>query len=374
MGKDERRADNPFQRLWRNLGLGSGEKGWSPFADAEALTERRALLARIAAFLVEHDLPITPFTLVTAHDCVTRENARLAGLVVDRVAKGLPLDLGWLEQALRSPAQDRASELMVDLLRHLRESIAAFDRTTTDALRASDDFTGAIKTQLAEIEQAGADSAMVRNLADVTEAMLGEASRLHAELAESRQRTDELQSTLAEVQRVADEDHLTGLANRRAFEHRFGQALHHANEAREALCLGVVDIDHFKRVNDSHGHAAGDRVLKVVADMLDGLSDAGCFVARLGGEEFGILFPAREPAQAFTLLDAARIEMAERRLVNRTNDRPFGMISFSGGIADVIASGDLTQAFRAADRALYVAKAAGRNRVVLADQAWSLAV
>ena len=375
MGKhDHRRAENPFQRLWHRLGLGSDD---GPAQDVAALAQklsaRRALLARLAALLIDHDLPITPFTLVMAHDCVTGANPRLAGLLVQRIAAGLPVDLAWLEQALRHPAQDMATEQLITLLCHVRESLTAFDRSTHGAMQASGDFAETLQVHLADMAKAGTDKALVRNLAEAAKAMLGQASQLHAELAASRARTAELQSTLEQVQRVADEDHLTGLANRRAFERQFALALDTARSSAAPLCVAVVDIDHFKRINDRHGHTAGDRVLKVVAETIGTLRDAGCFVGRIGGEEFGVLFPGRSPGQALALLNSARTRMAERRLINRTTDIPFGPVTFSGGIADAVACGDLESALTAADSALYAAKGAGRNRVMLTDRAWPVA-
>jgi len=374
MGKHERRAESPFQRLWNRLGLGpDGTDPADRAGTAEILSMRRAVLSRVAALLIDHDLPITPFTLVMAHDCITGANPRLEALLVQRVAAGLPVDLAWLEQALRHPAQDIATEQLVTLLCHVRESLTAFDRSTHGAMQASGDFADTLQNHLAEMTKAGADKALVRSLAEATKAMLVQASQLHAELDASRKRTAELQSTLEQVQRTADEDHLTGLATRRAFERQFAQALESARVHATPLCVAVVDIDHFKRINDRHGHTAGDRVLKVVAETIGSLRDAGCVLGRIGGEEFAVLFPNQSPGQALALLNSARTRLAERRLINRTNDMPFGPVTFSGGIADAVACGDLETAMTAADGALYAAKGAGRNRVMLTDRAWPAA-
>jgi diguanylate cyclase len=138
--------------------------------------------------------------------------------------------------------------------------------------------------------------------------------------------------------------------------------------AKEGLCVAFVDIDHFKRVNDTHGHPAGDRVLKFVGETLNRIADARCFVARHGGEEFAIIWRHHPVDKAWKKLDAAREEIAERRLINRANDTPFGKITFSGGIADVFAYADKSAALKAADEALYLAKQSGRNRVLRAGE------
>ena len=126
------------------------------------------------------------------------------------------------------------------------------------------------------------------------------------------------------------------------------------------------DIDHFKRINDDHGHEAGDRVLRLVAEMLAQVSDDRCHVARHGGEEFVVLLRGQSPQQALDRLDKVRSELAQRRLVNRANDSPFGQVTFSAGVAEVFAYPDPRAALQAADAALYRAKQEGRNLILLA--------
>ena len=136
----------------------------------------------------------------------------------------------------------------------------------------------------------------------------------------------------------------------------------------EPLCVAFCDIDHFKLVNDTHGHEAGDRILCVVAKTLSQISGEKCHIARHGGEEFVMLFRGSSTEEAHQLLDDARAELAARKLVNRRTEQPFGQVTFSGGIADVFAYPDARLALAAADEALYRAKEAGRNRITLAKK------
>jgi diguanylate cyclase len=184
-----------------------------------------------------------------------------------------------------------ATEQLITLLPCARKP-HRIRRSTHGAMQASGDFADTLQVHLADMARP-APTRRWSATAEAAKAMLGQASQLHAELAASRARTAELQSTLEQVQRVADEDHLTGLANRRAFERQFALALDTARSSAAPLCVAVVDIDHFKRINDRHGHTAGDRVLKVVAETIGTLRDAGCFVGRIGGEE--LLLPGRSP-------------------------------------------------------------------------------
>ena len=179
----------------------------------------------------------------------------------------------------------------------------------------------------------------------------------------SEAQTRSLKRRLDEARRSAEEDHLTGLPNRRAFEARFEQEYREAFAAADPLCIAFCDIDNFKAINDTHGHEAGDRVLKVVAESLARISDDRCHVARHGGEEFVLLFRDQSLVQASARLDKLRENLAERRLVNRATEQPFGQITFSGGVADAFAYPDRRTALKAADAALYRAKQSGRNRI-----------
>jgi len=138
-----------------------------------------------------------------------------------------------------------------------------------------------------------------------------------------------------------------------------------AKRTGKPLAVAFCDIDHFKAINDGHGHATGDRVLCFVADLLMRASGNRCHVARHGGEEFVMLFPGMAPEQALVIVDAARASLGERRLVNRDNGVSLPPVTFSAGIADVMLFAEPGEALSAADAALYAAKQGGRDRVML---------
>jgi diguanylate cyclase len=182
----------------------------------------------------------------------------------------------------------------------------------------------------------------------------------------SQAETDRLRADLEQARREADIDCLTGLPNRRAFEREYLRAVENARADGSPLHVAICDIDRFKSVNDRFGHEAGDGLLRAVASMLGECATDGCFVARHGGEEFVLLLrgPSREDSVA--RVDAVRAALAARRFISRRNRLPIGTISFSAGMADVLAEADSRSALARADAALYRAKESGRNRVVCA--------
>ncbi len=155
-------------------------------------------------------------------------------------------------------------------------------------------------------------------------------------------------------------DALTGLANRSRFDELIeGAFAQHTQGA--PLALLVIDVDHFKRVNDEHGHVTGDRVLQRVADQLRRALQRPQQACRYGGEEFAILLPRTDLARACEIAEALRRDVAA--------DRREPAVSISIGVACTAGArhADPRALFRAADEALYAAKRGGRNRVVAAE-------
>ncbi|CAN5701263.1 hypothetical protein BH11PSE6_BH11PSE6_18670 [soil metagenome] len=168
-----------------------------------------------------------------------------------------------------------------------------------------------------------------------------------------------------ELHRAANTDQLTGLLNRRAFRHKVKDALGQIRADRP-VTLGLLDLDYFKRVNDTHGHAAGDAALMMLADLLRENLRPGDSIGRLGGEEFGLLL------RGLTLAEA---EIVCQRLCRKLAERPVPglappvLITASMGLRALASGATIDDAFHAADIALYAAKAAGRNRIEIAPGA-----
>jgi diguanylate cyclase (GGDEF)-like protein len=200
---------------------------------------------------------------------------------------------------------------------------------------------------------------------DVTEQQERQAAveRLNGRLAEQVEVIERLRAVLAEE---AVRDPLTGLHNRRHLDRALDADL--ARRPRTGqLALLVVDIDHFKRVNDRFGHAAGDRVLTTVAGTLSAAVRDGDTAARLGGEEFVVVLPGAGREQALARAEQVRREVAAAR--HLLDGETVG-VTVSIGVAVCPAVGaSRDELLGAADRALYSAKAAGRDRVLAADPA-----
>ncbi|WP_323752148.1 diguanylate cyclase [Marinobacter sp.] len=173
--------------------------------------------------------------------------------------------------------------------------------------------------------------------------------------------SEQMQEQIRRERARAMTDLLTQLPNREAWQERLHFEYNRWQRYGHPLTVSVVDIDLFKRINDTYGHKAGDRVLQLVARELQGRLRATDFIARIGGEEFALLLPETGMGEALAVMDKLRGYV--ENLPFHFGGNPVS-ITFSSGLASFVLGDSEDQAFERADRALYRAKATGRNRVV----------
>ena len=172
-----------------------------------------------------------------------------------------------------------------------------------------------------------------------------------------------IKQELDEYKHIANTDALTKLPNRRAFDERLAD-IYNDTKPLAPTALFIMDIDHFKRVNDTYGHAVGDQVLGLVAAILKAALRKDAFAARIGGEEFAIVVPGHKPQATQDMADALRLMIARTPLKNPKTGASYGKISVSLGLCLSDQALDPFDFYHKADIALYGAKAGGRNRMM----------
>ena len=186
----------------------------------------------------------------------------------------------------------------------------------------------------------------------------------HARLLESEEELLESRRMLEIATRV---DPLTGVGNRRAFDQALDREWRRAYRLQESLGLLMIDIDYFKRMNDTYGHQRGDECLTQVAAVLQrSLPRASDLVARYGGEEFACILPATDHAGVIEVGERLRTEVAALQIEHSQSDHRFLTVSVGAASCRVLAQDGLPKLIRKADDALYEAKRKGRNRVEFA--------
>lgn len=337
-------------------------------SSSHANEARKDLLKRIGDFTIKHDLQVTGPNLSAICGAMSGSNAEIAEAFAAREISGEPIDQRWLDKIVRLDPESNARMAELEKLSdQLEYSLMRFAQMAKTAHDETSDHRGALDAQIEAIENVDASDEPgdgVKRIIDLSRAMLERIEQAEKAMERSNAETEKLRESLAKARMEADVDFLTRLPNRRAFERRFVTASTEARAKNKPLCVAFCDVDHFKAVNDKHGHEAGDRVLVSIAATLSENASDECFVGRHGGEEFVVLLYGHDKDAAWRKLDGIRRAQAAKQLMNRETGKPFGKITFSGGIAEVTENSDTRSALVRADEALYQAKEEGRNRIV----------
>ena len=171
-----------------------------------------------------------------------------------------------------------------------------------------------------------------------------------------------VRDTVRDLERASEHDPMTGLLNRRGFDAAASDVVERKARSFRPVSVVVTDIDHFKSVNDTHGHDAGDRVICALASLLEATARKGDLVARMGGEEFVVVMVDAAPEMARLYAEAVRTALGEMEHRALGGER----VTASFGVAELMPGTNLSEAIASADVALYEAKRAGRDRVRLA--------
>jgi diguanylate cyclase len=186
---------------------------------------------------------------------------------------------------------------------------------------------------------------------------------LEAQVDASAKEVDTLRSKMEAVRKESLIDALTGLANRRSFDEQLTVAIAEAEREATPLCVLMCDIDHFKKFNDTWGHATGDQVLRLVAQCLSSNVKGRDTAARYGGEELVVVLPKTSLAAAMTVAEQIRKAVESRKIIKKATGETLGQVTLSIGGAEYKAGEAAADFVSRADACLYAAKRAGRNRV-----------
>jgi len=302
-------------------------------------------------------------------------------------ASGGNLPLGKTIDEVISARRPFTSEVLDDL----RNRCLSSARTTQALDNASVQVSAALNAVLEKLETAGRDAgdygrtlsrasgelganhspAELRGFVDslivATRTMEARTASLEAELQQSSQQVNQLKSQLDDVRKESLTDGLTAIANRKAFDTEFLAAVAEAHETGDELALLMLDIDNFKKFNDTWGHQTGDQVLRLVARCMSENVKGRDTVARFGGEEFAIVLRRTSLENAVIIADQIRAYVESKRLVKKSTGDILGTITISIGAARLCADDTPASLIQRADDCLYRAKRAGRNRVVSED-------
>jgi diguanylate cyclase len=334
--------------------------------------EKCAEFFRLAlTFMTRQAAGVHPISYSVWYEYVAGTNASLKAEIDDLTRDSGKLDeeTTWrlYEKHIAEVDPESMSRLGDNLKRVITE-VASSTTAVNDQAGLYGDKLQAVGTRLESSEVALPEfKDIVKDTFMDTVRMRDTVSSVQQRLQSSQSEIEELRQELARVKEECLVDSLTGLLNRRAFDLRIGELFDAADGRGETFSIIVVDIDHFKRINDGYGHLFGDRVIRAVGSALKAGVKGKDFVGRYGGEEFAILLPATHLKGAWAVAEGVRRLVAGSRIRRLNNDEVVGNITVSAGVATHRAGEGIQSVFERADAALYRAKNGGRNRVETAE-------
>lgn len=325
-----------------------------------------SLFDRIGALLARHDLDPSPAHYALCHRYLAGEDDLFAAAVDHVIARfgGLTPDaVAALPDGQEQPIEPEELQAMADEAQSYLERVTGIVAESGRDVRA---YNAALSGKANALVPGRAPDPVIEGLVTLTRAMIDKSRDAGEHLRRTGDEISALRDKLVEARANANSDALTGLPNRRALDVRMAQACLDARAKRTPLSVAICDIDHFKLVNDVHGHQVGDEVIKLVANAL-GVGGGDAFVSRYGGEEFVVLFEETSVEAAAVKVDRIRQDIATRDIKVTATGRRLGRVSFSAGVAELRGRSGGSGMLKRADAALYRAKAAGRDQVLVAE-------
>jgi diguanylate cyclase len=315
-----------------------------------------------------HGVPQTPSNFSVWYAYHSGQNPDLTRTIEVLVSNNCPIDDQTLDQLyekyFRSPVADMVlCDTSIRARETLKTVLDLVERVRSDASgigAAINDISTQLHTNVSGLAE------LIDSLVEETGKIAGRSERLGLDLKQSVDKIGALERTLQDVRREATTDGLTGIANRRYFDMSLQTMSGDAMNSGDDLSLLLVDIDHFKKVNDTWGHATGDEVIQLVAEALTQAVKGQDCVARYGGEEFAVILPGTSIDAAVRVGDNVRTALGRRLFVPRTAPQAVCTVTVSVGVACYEPGESLSQWVQRTDAALYQAKRSGRNRVVSA--------
>lgn len=308
-------------------------------------------------------------------------------LVVDD--QWMPGQIGRLRQVLSTPNDmralddaenclkeviDRQGQLKHDLVQSqqsLRELLTGFITQLASMTESTGSYHGTLSDALPRLNDAK-DIQQIRDVLDVviqeTASIREETQRAHDELVSARDRAQQAEQRIAELQAELEQashlmrhDQLTGVQNRRGMQETFMREAARSQRHRAPICVGLLDLDNFKALNDTHGHDVGDQALVHLTNVVRQNLRPSDSISRMGGEEFVIIYPDTSLENAADAL--VRLQRELTRAYFLANDQRL-LITFSAGVSEWEPGEDFDVLLKRADEAMYQAKQAGKNKVV----------
>lgn len=324
------------------------------------------ILKKTVPLMLKHKMPAIPTNYALWYTYAANETPSLNESMDGILAQISTLSNARAEEMYRNYVADKQEVSPWQLRQTIEAMLLEISQTVQDTKSDTNVFRSAMDGCLDDLEKVEKEGwsveevmGLVRNLVNDAQEIRRSTLNFSAALTSAEKEIAQLRAELQQTQKHALHDSLTGLCNRRFFDDELQSMMHNT-----PLCLIIVDVDHFKKFNDTHGHVMGDKVLKAVAKKLQQNCRDGAQAYRFGGEEFAILIPTDNITRALHVADVMRRSIEKIQLKDKRTGETIGGITASFGVSQADSKMQISDFIETADKHLYEAKNLGRNRVM----------
>lgn len=331
---------------------------------SESTSESRELLKQAIAFIGAHQLSANPVNYTVCYEYLQGVHPVLKEEIDKAIADKNPLTdqlmKQWFQMYLYEYDMKALQQSQADLI----EVISTLNESTRQAEENVSEFGQTLRQSEQQlIDPDGPLDSVVAHLLASTQSIQASMELMRHKIQESREEINMLRTRLEKISEEAQTDVMTGLANRKGLALAIEKNLQVTDETKVLPCILMIDIDHFKSINDNYGHLLGDQVIKAVANNLKNQIKGKDTAARYGGEEFCVLLPETQLSDALKVAENIRQVMEKTRIKRTKDNQEICSITVSVGVARYQPGESLLDFFQRADDALYESKKNGRNRV-----------
>lgn len=331
--------------------------------DTESLEETARYVRLVLPLMTKHAIPMTPKNYTTWYHYVSGQNKEHKETIDSIIEKKEPFSMKTNEMLYQRFFVEQYESKLNVVRKNLQETLLSILRELAEVSGQTEIFES---STLKCVDKLSDDMSVneIRNVLDeaiaATKAIRESGESTQQRLKETTENMQVLQKEFEQAKSELLVDFLTGVLNRKGFDETLERCV---SETTGHLCLLIVDIDHFKKFNDTHGHIIGDKILRFMAKNMQKSVRGNDFTARIGGEEFAVILPKTPLLGATTVAETLRNSVSQLKLEKKAKSELLGTITVSVGVAQYRQGESLENLFNRADKALYFAKNAGRNRV-----------
>ena len=332
----------------------------------DTIDDSRQYLRLTLELIGKHGLPTDPLNYCIWYEYASGKNAELNAAIDSHLERGSTfseeLNQQIFNQYIAGETETLTNLVREELKKVFSEIIGAIKTTNQHFARSENNLETINESLVPNLSEADVGK-IVSQIKHEIKSLESSSVSFEEQLQQATHEIDQLKIKMVRYRNESIKDPLTRIDNRRGFEKKLKDAMGKANATETSLCLIMADIDHFKKVNDTHGHVVGDNVLRVISATIKESIKGKDLVARMGGEEFAILLPDTPFDGAMKLADNMRLTLEKLDLKKKNTGESLGRITLSFGVT-ICKKDEIAEDFvHRADTALYQSKETGRNKV-----------